>query len=341
MKDDSDFLFSNNNHPSTFKNTVVVVPGQLIAVSGGDAEDDGGGAEDGFLRGHGTYLETMLTTNGRRRHVLRASVTGIVQRVNKLISVDSISMQPYPSHVGDIVVGRIVSIGNARWNVDLGSHGLIASLPLSGVHLPGSVQRIRTAADALEMRNLLREGDLVSAEVHKVVVPMTSVLLHTRSVRYGKLENGWCVPVPPKLIPRQKTHYTTILNHRFEIILGCNGWVWLQRNITTTSEPLASSLPHESSTENNPSSRTSEMEERRRREHAETPYELEDRMTLARLRACILALQMTLSEITPDAIEQVYHAARDIPTAQLFLPANIVLITACHRRRGSNTIHSR
>jgi exosome complex component RRP4 len=337
MKDDSDLLVSSNDHPSTY-NTVVVVPGQQIAVSGGEDidDDDGGGAEDGFLRGHGTYLETIMATNGRRRNVLRASVTGIVQRVNKLISVDSVSMQQYPGHVGDIVVGRIVSIGNARWNVDLGSHGFIASLPLSGVHLPGSVQRIRTAADALEMRNLLREGDLVSAEVHKVVVPTTSVLLHTRSVRYGKLENGWCVPVPPKLIPRQKTHYTTVLDHRFEIILGCNGWIWLQRNSNSDSSSEIRTNPHthESSSNSNNPPPTAEMEELRRQEHADTPYEWDDRMMLARLRACILALRTTLSEITPDAIEQVYQAARDIPTtAHLFLPANIVQITACRRRR--------
>jgi hypothetical protein len=66
----------------------LVVPGQIFAVS---TE-----AEDSFLRGHGTYLETTDSSQ-----VLRASVTGNVQRVNKLISVGSVSIHQYFAQVGD------------------------------------------------------------------------------------------------------------------------------------------------------------------------------------------------------------------------------------------------
>lgn len=155
----------------------LVVPGQIIAVSTS--------TEDSFLRGHGTYIQK--DSNGKLQ--LRASVTGTVVRVNKLISVEAVALNTYAGQVGDLIVGRIVSIGNARWNVDLGGN-VIAALPLSGVHLPGSIQRVRTAADVLEMRAHLQEGDLVSAEVHKILSSNNSLQLHTRSVRYGKLENG-------------------------------------------------------------------------------------------------------------------------------------------------------
>src|SRR3569623_316418 len=113
----------------------LVVPGQVIAVA--EEKDP---STDSFLRGHGTYLET--TNTGQQR--LIASVTGVVQRVNKLISVQSVASLSYVGHVGDLVVGRITAVGANRWNVSLGG-GRTASLPLSGVHLPGGVQRVRTS----------------------------------------------------------------------------------------------------------------------------------------------------------------------------------------------------
>eukprot|EP00558_Chaetoceros_sp_UNC1202_P009500 CAMPEP_0197252136 /NCGR_PEP_ID=MMETSP1429-20130617/60033_1 /TAXON_ID=49237 /ORGANISM="Chaetoceros sp., Strain UNC1202" /LENGTH=51 /DNA_ID=CAMNT_0042714419 /DNA_START=30 /DNA_END=181 /DNA_ORIENTATION=- len=43
-----------------------------------------------------------------------------------------------------------------------------ASLPLTGINLPDGMQRMRTSADALSMRTVLREGDVISAEVRMV-----------------------------------------------------------------------------------------------------------------------------------------------------------------------------
>ena len=82
-------------------------------------------------------------------------------------------------------------------------------LPLSGVNLPGGVQRIRTSEDVLEMRNLFKEGDLLTCEVQQVQKEGTLVL-HTRSLRYGKLENGTLVTVPPSLVGRRKNHFVTL-----------------------------------------------------------------------------------------------------------------------------------
>ena len=120
----------------------LVVPGQVIAVSTNN--------EDSFLCGHGTYQEE--TPQGL---ALRASLTGVVTRVNKFISVAS-SLET--THVGDLVVGRITAVGATQWKVDLGTR--TARLPLSGVHLPGGVQRVRTSADARAMHTFLQVGDL-------------------------------------------------------------------------------------------------------------------------------------------------------------------------------------
>ena len=225
----------------------LVVPGQIIAVSSdngeGAAASEGGG---GFLRGHGTYIETIpgdgdpcssarvvssgagggadddsvaAAGGGGGTKRLVASVAGTVERVNKLVSVVPLSSSVYAGQVGDLVVGRISAVGTTRWRVALslsasspGAGGLCrdAQLPLSGVDLPGGVQRIRTAEDARGMRRLYGEGDLLSAEVQQVAQADGTLVLHTRSLRYGRLENGCAVQVPPGLVRRMRQHMCTL-----------------------------------------------------------------------------------------------------------------------------------
>ena len=219
----------------------LVVPGQIIAVS---SENDEGAAED-FLRGHGTYIETIPGDGGpsSARAVvssgagggaddddaaaggggggtkrLVASVAGTVERVNKLVSVVPLSSSVYAGQVGDLVVGRISAVGPTRWRVALSLSspgagaglGRDAQLPLSGADLPGGVQRIRTAEDARGMRRLYGEGDLLSAEVQQVAQADGTLVLHTRSLRYGRLENGCAVQVPPGLVRRMRQHMCTL-----------------------------------------------------------------------------------------------------------------------------------
>jgi exosome complex component RRP4 len=304
----------------------LVIPGQVIAVS--ETTDD---EESSLLRGHGTYLENRREGGGGT--ALRAAIPGTVQRVNKLVSVIPVSISRPPRlQVGDLVVGRIISVVGARWTVDLG-RGISCDLPLSGVHLPGSIQRIRTAADALEMRYFLREGDLVSAEVHKVV---PAVQLHTRSARYGKLENGCCVQVPAALIPRLKQHYITLCRDTFQVLLGCNGWIWLQRNHSSGTDTAAAGSSNNDNS-NAGAMDIAEAQEERRKVHASAKYTLEDRRDLARLRNAIICLKEVLLEITPEAIEQVYQTAQDDTTttceiADMLRPETIVALTASLRK---------
>jgi len=173
----------------------------------------------GYMRGHGTYMD---------QDVLFASVAGVVERVNKLISVTPVKTR-YNGEIGDVVVGRIVEVQQKRWKVDIMSR-LDAVLMLSSVNLPGGELRRRSAEDELTMRRYLEEGDLISAEVQNIFND-GSLSLHTRSLKYGKLGQGCLVTVSPSLIKRRKTHF-----HQFpfgaSIILGNNGFVWISQTLS-------------------------------------------------------------------------------------------------------------
>ena len=334
--------------------TNVVIPGQLIAVSHEGEE------ETSFLRGHGTYIEEAADSSGNdiggsTTQNLRASVTGTVQRVNKLISVIPLAVHRYEGYVGDLVVGRIVSVGLNRWKVQLVSHQPTAVLPLSGVHLPGGVQRMRTQQDAREMRQFLTEGDLVSAEVHKTLTAdggsssSSSLQLHTRSTRYGKLENGCWIQVPPGRIPKRKHHYVTnFIQGQFDILLGCNGWIWMQRAASKSTHAPNSMNTADSrhpryggggdAGDGMSSSTTSlllggpelaELQEAQRAQHAAQPYSREERLELARLRNAVECLRLASLPITVESVEYVYRFAQrenwTEPT-DLLKPTHVVLV---------------
>ncbi|KAL7571212.1 hypothetical protein ACA910_008872 [Epithemia clementina (nom. ined.)] len=332
----------------------VVIPGQLIAVSR-DGEE-----ESSFLRGHGTYIEEDNATSGSSgsQTILRASVTGTIQRVNKLISVIPLAVHRYEGHVGDLVVGRIVSVGLNRWKVQLVPHQQSAILPLSGVHLPGGVQRMRTQQDAREMRQFLTEGDLVSAEVHKTLGDNSSLQLHTRSTRYGKLENGCWIQVPPGRIPKRKQHYVSnFMQGQFDILLGCNGWIWMQRATSKTASAASGTTTLTATTtarkERSDSNlmdddddnggdqqledtavlvgpELAELQEAQRAQHAASPYSGDERKALARLRNAVECLRLGgCIPITVESIERVYQYSLEqqwTPT-DLLHPNHVVTLT--------------
>ena len=76
------------------------------------------------------------------------------------------------------------------------------------------------------MRTFFQEGDLLVAEVQSILSDGT-MSLHTRSLKYGKLRNGRLVIVPPTLVIRLKSHFHS-LPYGVEMIVGLNGYVWIQ-----------------------------------------------------------------------------------------------------------------
>ncbi|THH27740.1 hypothetical protein EUX98_g6439 [Antrodiella citrinella] len=179
-----------------------------------------------FMRGHGTFVDNEEVIG---------SVTGVIERVNKLISVRAIRTR-YNAEVGDLVVGRITEVQPRRWKVDANSRQ-DAVLMLSSVNLPGGVQRRKVESDELQMRTFFEEGDLLVAEV-QAFFSDGALSLHTRSLKYGKtlsqLRNGQLVTVPPALIRRLKSHFLS-LPCGVDLILGLNGYIWVSK-LTKASE---------------------------------------------------------------------------------------------------------
>lgn len=283
----------------------LVIPGQVIAAANRDSTE-----EQSFLRGHGTYVEHLQDEDR-----LVASVCGTVQRVNKLITVVPFCELLYQGHVGDLVIGRVTSVQNSRWTVQLVPSQRDAQLPLSGVHLPGGAQRVRTAQDQRDMRLFLQEGDLISAEVHKVQPSDGSLMLHTRSFRYSKLENGCLVRVPPALIARRKNHAITMIKDSLDVLWGTNGLIWIQRALQSSGGDDAKDL--------------AELQEELRRQHANTPVLPDQRESIARLRNAIECLRLVHSMVTPELTESIYNKSIELGWRpyEMLQPPNVLLLT--------------
>ena len=288
----------------------LVLPGQVIATSTAESAE-----EDKFLRGHGTYVETSETEDR-----LIASVCGTVQRVNKLVLVVPVAPTVYQGQVGDLIVGRVSEVGLSRWKISLGEQCRHGQLPLSGIHLTGGAQRIRTAQDQRDMRYYLQEGDLVSAQVHKVQPADGSLMLHSRSYRYSKLENGMLVTVPPSLIPRRKNHFITMINDTLDALWGCNGYIWIQRKLPSPSQDSEKELAL--------------LQEQLRKEHADTPVTVEERQSMARLKNAIECLRIVHCMVTPESAELIYEASvqKGMNPAQMMIPENVIELTSFVRR---------
>lgn len=184
----------------------LVTPGELITE------------DTAWMRGHGTYSQGDKTFS---------SVAGTILRVNKLLSVKPLRGK-YQPVIGDHVIGRITEVGNKRWKVDIGA-SQDAVLLLGSVNLPGGVLRRKSESDELQMRQFLKEGDLLNAEVQGLFSD-GGCSLHTRSLRYGKLRNGMLLQVPSSSIIRLRTQVYRLPGD-VDMILGINGYIWLSKSM--------------------------------------------------------------------------------------------------------------
>ncbi|CAN1234203.1 Exosome complex component RRP4 homolog [Linum perenne] len=175
--------------------------------------------EDSILKGHGT---------SERDGEVVATLCGVVERVNKLVYVRTLRAR-YKPEVGDIIVGRVVEVAQNRWKLEI-NYSQDAVLMLSSMNLPDGIQRRRTALDELNMRNIFEENDVVCAEVRNFQHDGT-VQLQARSQKYGKLEKGQLIKVPPYLVRRQKHHFHHLDQYAVDMILGCNGFIWVGEHV--------------------------------------------------------------------------------------------------------------
>eukprot|EP00002_Diphylleia_rotans_P001679 TRINITY_DN1093_c0_g4_i1.p1 TRINITY_DN1093_c0_g4~~TRINITY_DN1093_c0_g4_i1.p1 ORF type:complete len:303 (-),score=62.15 TRINITY_DN1093_c0_g4_i1:99-1007(-) len=271
----------------------IVSPGEVIT------------SDPAFMGGHGTYMKGTE---------MIASISGVVEKVNKLISVRPLKSR-YNPDVGDVVVGRITEVGQKRWKVDTNTRQ-DSILLLSSINLPGGVLRRRTSSDELQMRNFFVENDLISAEV-QAHHGDGSISLHTRNLRYGKLENGVLVQVPPALVKRCKTHFV-MLSCGVHMVLGTNGYIFLGDKPEDVDESMYDK--GEGDIEAKPLKTV--------------PVTLREK--IARVRNSILALSAKFMAIHPTTIMDVYEAGEQFPVKDLIVPAVVEEITQTALARRMN-----
>lgn len=254
-------------------------------------------SQPGFMRGHGTYVDEYGT--------LRASVAGVLEKVNKLVSVRPLKAR-YQGEIGDVVVGRITELQQKRWKVDTNSK-LDSVLLLSSVNLPGGELRRRSAEDEQTMRRYLQEGDLICAEVQSTFAD-GSLSLHTRVLKYGKLSQGIMLKVPPALIKRKKTHFHNLTNGA-SLILGNNGYVWIGANAQDTDRSEGGFTQD--------LSRVSTY----------------DREVCARLRNCILSLAQCNVLLTDTSVTYAYEESMKYTPSEMLQPEAMLDVALLTQQR--------
>ncbi|KDP21515.1 hypothetical protein JCGZ_21986 [Jatropha curcas] len=201
--------------------------------------------EDSILKGHGT---------AERDGEMVATICGVVERVNMLVYVRSLRAR-YKPEIGDIVVARVLEVAQKRWKLDI-NFNQDAVLMLSSMNLPDGIQRRRTAVDELNMRNVFEENDVICAEVRNFQND-GSLQLQARSQKYGKLEKGQLLTVPPYLVKRQKQHFHHLVQYDVDLILGCNGFIWVGEHVDAR-DIVAEDQVNNTEEQNTKSSRASE-----------------------------------------------------------------------------------
>jgi exosome complex RNA-binding protein Rrp4 len=212
------------------------LPPSLPLAVVGDALDAGGAGDDGLLRGHGTMAvhpppSTAAGGGGDAADSspggLAATLTGAVSRVDRLVSVRPLAGGRYTPDLGDVVLARVLEVGGRRWRLDVGGRSDAALLLAAAGSLPGGgASRRKTAEDEAAMRALFAEGDLLAAEVQATHAD-GSLLVHTRSKKYGRLAGGQLVCVRPASVRRCPRQFNALPAAGVDVILGLNGWVWV------------------------------------------------------------------------------------------------------------------
>ncbi|WUR04083.1 exosome complex component RRP4 [Vairimorpha necatrix] len=179
---------------------------------------------DEFIKGHGTQI---------KNDQLLSSYFGIPKNINKLVTVVPKMFYRYTPEIGDVVIGRVTSIYNKKWKIEMNCISE-TTLNLSSINLPGVTQRRKLECDEIMMREFFNIDDLLVAEIQKVN-KSGSVSLHTRNEKYRKLEKGVLIKMAASNVPIVKTRFLNFSD--VEIIIGCNAYIWiapLQDSLETT-----------------------------------------------------------------------------------------------------------
>lgn len=253
-----------------------------------------------WMRGHGTFTST--TEDDLESEAIRSTLAGTLQRTNKLLSIIPLRAR-YTPEIGDLVIGRIVEVQSRRWKVDVAAP-LLANLLLSSINLPGGILRKRTAVDELNNRAYFSEGELLVAEV-QTLHQDGSASLHTRSLRYGKLRNGYFLSVSGMgggsgVVRAKRQIFTMQTRSGGEVncILGVNGYIWLAKHLEEKKEEVGLNRLEEAAAADTTmySSQNDEIAEG-------------TRMEIARISGCIHALVEGGVKVDEETVKRAYEAS--------------------------------
>lgn len=245
--------------------------------------------EDAILKGHGT-----AEMDGR----VVATLCGVVERVNKLVYIRSLRAR-YKPEIGDIIIGRVVEVAPKRWRLEI-NFSQDAVLMLSSMNLPDGIQRRRTAVDELNMRSIFEENDVICAEVRGFQHD-GCLHLQARSQKYGKLKRGQLLTIPPYLVKKRKQHFHYLDQFGIDLILGCNGFVWVGEHVEVKDGMVIDDLPSKSEQKNETPCNTTSDEQSE--EVAHTP--LATRENICRAANAIRVLSTLGFMITVEVITEI------------------------------------
>eukprot|EP00607_Mallomonas_marina_P007377 CAMPEP_0182421312 /NCGR_PEP_ID=MMETSP1167-20130531/6643_1 /TAXON_ID=2988 /ORGANISM="Mallomonas Sp, Strain CCMP3275" /LENGTH=202 /DNA_ID=CAMNT_0024598319 /DNA_START=448 /DNA_END=1056 /DNA_ORIENTATION=+ len=161
---------------------------------------------------------------------------------------------------------------------------------------------MRTYEDQLQMRELYTEHDLISAEIQNISQDF-SLSLHTRSLKYGKLENGQFLSVCPSLIPRLPQHYVSLpLASGVDVLLGRNGNIWVTRSMPVEWREQEG---EGGETEREGGVTLVETLQRLRIRHRETSLLREEREMVARVSNAVRLCGQERESVSPEMIMRI------------------------------------
>ncbi|KAF2482742.1 hypothetical protein BDY17DRAFT_252006 [Neohortaea acidophila] len=268
----------------TNASSTVITPGETVT-------DD-----PQWMRGHGTFAPTDST-------LICSTLAGTLQKTNKLLSIVPLRAR-YTPEIGDLVIGRIVEVQSRKWKVDVAAP-LLAHLPLSSINLPGGIQRKRTSVDELNIRSYFSEGELIVAEVQSLF-QSGAASLHTRSLKYGKLRNGYFLAVSGVgggsgvvRARRQIFSIQTARGGEVDVILGVNGYIWLAKHVDEKREEVGLNRLEETASSAMYSSQNDEIG-------------VETRQEIARIAGCVRALIEGAVKVEEETVRRAYDAAVEL-----------------------------
>ncbi|XP_022869054.1 exosome complex component RRP4 homolog [Olea europaea var. sylvestris] len=250
--------------------------------------------EDAILKGHGT-----AELDGR----VVATLCGVVERVNKLVYVRALRAR-YKPEIGDIIVGRVIEVAPKRWRLEI-NYSQDAVLMLSSMNLPDGIQRRRTGVDELNMRSIFEENDVICAEVRGFQHD-GCLHLQARSQKYGKLERGQLLTIPPYLVKKRKQHFHHLEQYGIDLILGCNGYIWVGEHIEVKDPMLIEDQSNKSDQQNADSENPMSTDE------VETRTQLETRQNICRTANAIRVLSTLGFMITVEVIMAIINLSTSL-----------------------------